>query len=574
MSDKKKSSIRKGIVFQGAILALAGIICRLIGIARKIPLEHIIGDDGNGFYNTAYEVYSIVLILSSYSLPSAVSKLIAQRQTRGQYKKMQKVFKGSLIFAVVSGGIFSLLIFIFADFISTNIIAMPMSAPAMRVLAPTIFIVALMAVFRGYFQGLGVMHFTAISQIIEQIIVVVVSLCGASLLFNTGEKYGNLMMNEDYAASLGAAGATIGCGVGAIGGLLFLIFVYLRNKNAIERRVLADTSKSKDSFLDIMFLILKTALPMIVCSGLYNICGILDSSIFNHYFDKNGLEASKQFFLGVYGGKYKLLINLPIAMATAMCSAIIPSLASSIDMKDYVSARSKMATVIRVTMIISIPSAVGLMVFRKPILSLLFKNEIDLAATMLLYGSISVVFFALSTLGNGILQGINKMITPVINSIIGIGVNVCSLFLFLYVFKMGIHGVVVANLLFAVTVSLLNHFAIYKTINYKQELKQTFIIPFISAAIMGLVSYLIYFILKTVIPKLTPASLSETGNIIAKILNFALKESPILIALVSAVIIYFVALILLKGINEYDLSMIPYGEKIYRLLKKFGIYKD
>ena len=85
---------------------------------------------------------------------------------------------------------------------------------------------------------------------------------------------------------------------------------------------------------------------------------------------------------------------------------------------------------------------------------------------------------------------------------------------------------------------------------------------------------MIYFVLKTVIPKLTPASLSETGNIIAKILNFALKESPILIALVSAVIIYFVALILLKGINEYDLSMIPYGDKIYRLLKKFGIYKD
>ncbi len=550
MSDKKK--IAKGIVVQGSILAIAGILCRIIGIARRVPLTNIIGDIGNGYYAAAYEFYSIILILSSYSLPAAVSKLIAQRQSRGQYKKMQKVFEGALLFAIISGGFFSLTVFIFADFFSTTIMGEAMSTMAMRVLAPTIFVVALMAVFRGYFQGLGIMHFTAFSQVLEQIILVIVSLSAAKLLFGVGTKYGNLMMNENYASALGAAGATIGCGVGALAGLLLMIYFYMHNKNAIERRVIADTSKNKDTFLDVLILILRTAIPMILCSVMYNICGVVDQSVFNHHMIKIGESDLKSFYWGVYSGKYKLMITLPIALANAMCSAIIPSLTGSIENKDYVSARSKMATVIRVTMIISIPAAFGLAILGKPIISLLFKGEIDLAAIMLLYGSISVIFFSLSTLGNGILQGLNKLKTPVLNSLIAFVLHFLALLLMLKVFKWGIHSVVIANLLFAVFVSALNHFAIYRTIAYKQEIKQTFLIPLISSVIMGVFTFLSYFLL-------------------SKIIDYRIA---LFIAMAIAVVIYFTALVLLKGVNEYDLSLIPFGTKIYAVLHKVGIYKD
>ena len=550
MAEKKR--IAKGLVVQGSILAIAGILCRIIGIARRVPLTNIIGDIGNGYYAAAYEFYSIILILSSYSLPSAVSKLIAQRQTRGQYKKMQKVFKGALLFAVISGGIFSLVVFIFADFFATTVMGEAMSTMAMRVLAPTIFVVALMAVFRGYFQGLGVMHFTAASQILEQIILVIVSLSAAKILFGVGTKYGNLMMNENYASALGAAGATIGCGVGALCGLLLMIYFYMHNKRAIDKRILTDTSKNKDTFLDVLILIARTAIPMILCSVMYNICGVIDQSYFNHHMIKIGEESVKSFYWGVYSGKYKLMITLPIALANAMCSAIIPSLTGSIENKDYVSARSKMATVIRVTMIISIPAAFGLAILGKPIISLLFKGEIDLAAIMLAYGSISVIFFSLSTLGNGILQGLNKLKTPVLNSLIAFVLHFLALLLMLKVFKWGIHSVVIANLLFAVFVSVLNHLAIYRTIAYKQELKQTFLIPFISSVIMGVFTFLTYFL-------------------ISKLTDFRIA---LFIAMFIAVIVYFTALVLLKGINEYDLSLIPFGSKIYSLLRKIGIYKD
>ncbi|MCR4648301.1 MAG: polysaccharide biosynthesis protein [Lachnospiraceae bacterium] len=551
MSEKRK--IAKGIVVQGSILAIAGIICRIIGLARRVPLTNIIGDIGNGYYAGAYEFYSIILILSSYSLPSAVSKLIAQRQSRGQYKKMQKVFQGALLFAVISGGIFSVIVFIFADFFATTVMGEAMSTMALRVLAPTIFVVALMAVFRGYFQGLGVMHFTAVSQILEQIILVIVSLSAASLLFGIGTKYGNLMMNENYAPAFGAAGATIGCGVGALSGLLLMMYFYSHNKRAIDKRVLNDTSKNKDTFLDVLFLITKTAIPMILCSVMYNICGVVDQSVFNHHMISIGEENVKSALWGVYSGKYKLMITLPIALANAMCSAIIPSLTASIENKDYVSARSKMATVIRVTMIISFPSAFGLAILGKPILNLLFNTgEIDLAAIMLLYGSISVVFFSLSTLGNGILQGLNKLKTPVLNSLIAFVLHLLSLVFMLKVLKMGIHSVVVANLLFAVFVSVLNHLAIYRTIAYKQELKQTFIIPLISSCIMGVITFLVYFIISKVGPDMLALA----------------------IAMILAIVVYFVSLILLKGVNEYDLSLIPFGTKIYSFLRRLGLYKD
>ena len=512
----------------------------------------MLGDIGNGYYAAAYEFYSIILILSSYSLPAAVSKLIAQRQSRGQYKKMQKVFEGALLFAVISGGFFSLIVFIFADFFSTTIMGEAMSTMAMRVLAPTIFVVALMAVFRGYFQGLGIMHFTALSQLLEQIILVIVSLSAAKLLFGVGTKYGNLMMNENYASALGAAGATIGCGVGALAGLLLMIYFYMHNKSAIERRVIADTSKNRDTFLDVLILILRTAIPMILCSVMYNICGVVDQSVFNHHMIKVGESDLKSFYWGVYSGKYKLMITLPIALANAMCSAIIPSLTGSIENKDYVSARSKMATVIRVTMIISIPAAFGLAILGKPIISLLFKGEIDLAAIMLMYGSISVIFFSLSTLGNGILQGLNKLKTPVLNSLIAFVLHFLALLLMLKVFKWGIHSVVIANLLFAVFVSALNHFAIYRTIAYKQEIKQTFLIPLISSVIMGVFTFLSYFL-------------------ISKVVDYRIA---LFIAMAIAIVIYFTALVLLKGVNEYDLSLIPFGSKIYSVLHKLGIYKD
>ena len=219
---KKKSNF----IVQGSILALAGILSRVIGIARRFPMEHILGDTGNGYYSAAYELYAMMLIISCYSLPLAVSKVVSSKVIRRQYKSAERVFQCAMVFAVCSGGLLFLICEIFSNFLASRMMLEPMSAPALKVLGPALLIVAVMGVFRGYFQGLGNMMPTAVSQILEQIFVLIGSIVGAYFLFGYGEKVGAILHNENYGPAYGAAGASLGPVIGAFVGLLFLVFMY------------------------------------------------------------------------------------------------------------------------------------------------------------------------------------------------------------------------------------------------------------------------------------------------------------------------------------------------------------
>ena len=176
---KKKTNF----IVQGSILAMAGIISKLLGMVRRIPIEHIIGDVGNGYYSAAYEVYAFMLMISCYSLPLAVSKVVSAKVTKRQYKNAERAFQCSMAFAIFAGGICFLIVELFGDFIATRFMLEPMSALALKVLGPALLMVAMMGVLRGYFQGLGTMMPTAISQVLEQIFVLIASIIGSYILF-------------------------------------------------------------------------------------------------------------------------------------------------------------------------------------------------------------------------------------------------------------------------------------------------------------------------------------------------------------------------------------------------------
>lgn len=548
MGSKDKTT--RALIKQGTFLAVAGIIVRIIGLIRRIPLQNIIGDTGNGYYAAAYEVYSIILLLSSYSLPAAVSKEIARRVGKGQYKNARRTFNAAFVFALCSGGLAFLLVFFGADFLAGTVMAEPMSIMALRVLSPTLLLVALMGVYRGYFQGFGNMQPTGISQILEQIVLVIVSLTGAYILFGIGSKYGNIMFNENYAASLGATGATIGCGAGALIGLLFLAVVYQIHRRSTRRKLLNDNTKKEESYVILIQGLLITILPFLLSTVMYNLTNVLDQGIFNHFMESVGEGEVKSAIWGVYSGKYKVLINLPIALANAMCSAIIPSLTVSISQHDHISARSKMATVMRFTMMITIPSAIGLAVLGRPIVDMLFSGEIDMAAHMLYIGAFSIIFYGISTLSNGILQGINKLLVPILHSAISLVIHLVALIIMLRLFHWGIYSVVIANLLFAILMCVLNSLSIRKTIGYKQEIKKTFIIPLIASLIMAAFTIATYFLFKL----FTPVSAAT------------------IVSICVAVVAYLVSMLLLKGITENDIASMPMGKSVVYFLRKLRIF--
>ena len=544
MGQKKESS--RSFVVQGSILATASIVARIIGLIYRVPVTRVIGDYGNGLYGFAYEVYSMVLLISSYSLPTAISKLVAARTHKGEHKNAYKIFKAGLFFMLIVGALASSITFLLADYISGTIMKDPMIALSLRVLAPTIFIVAIMGVMRGYFQGLGTMMPTAVSQIIEQIVNAFVSVIAAYYLFAYGSSVAKVLQNDKYAAAYGAAGSSLGTLSGALIGGAFLAFMMLIYKRVLKRRIMKDTTINTESYGTIYILLFSTVVPIILSTAVYNSSVFIDQIIFNNVMTNKGVSNPTELF-GVFTGKYRLLVNVPVSIASAMAASMIPSLTAAVTARSGKLIRQKINISIRFIMVISIPCTVGLAVLGSPILQLLFNDASPLPANLLMAGSIAVVLYSLSTLSNGILQGLNRMNVPVINAFISLVLHVAVVYGLLKFTKLNIYAVVIGNVVFAFLMCLLNSLVIRRITGYRQEIKKTFIIPGLASLAMGAVSYLVYMGLHL---------LTKSNTV------------SVLIALVISVCVYGVVLLLLKEFTEEELRSLPKGTMLLKIAKK------
>ncbi|EGG92138.1 hypothetical protein HMPREF0491_00165 [Lachnospiraceae oral taxon 107 str. F0167] len=229
MPVKTTKTESNNFLVQGAILAIAGILVRLIGLAYRVPLLRIIGADGMGYYSTAYNLYAIILLLSSYSLPLAVSKMVSVRILKNEYKNANKILKAALIYATIVGGLGFIVVFFGADFFASILYRMPLAKYALQSLAPTIWIMAYLGVLRGYFQGHSTMVPTALSQIFEQIVNAAVSVGAAYYLCEMAVRHAK---PKAVKLAYGAAGGTIGTGAGTVIALaVVLIFFFLSAKD-------------------------------------------------------------------------------------------------------------------------------------------------------------------------------------------------------------------------------------------------------------------------------------------------------------------------------------------------------
>ena len=314
MSEQHKKN-EKNFLIQGSILAIAGVITKLIGAFYRIPLLNIIGTEGNGYYSVAFSIYSVALMLTSYSLPLAVSKLVSARVAVGEYKNANKIFRGAMTFALLAGGIVSLLVFFGADFIATTIMHLDMSAYALRVLAPCILIVALLGVLRGFFQGMGSMIPTAISQVIEQIVNAVVSIAGAYLLFNAGRAVGKTRGDKSFGPAYAAAGGTLGTVLGALSALIFVGFIFLAYHKVFKKKMKRDHSRKRESYKTVYKVLFVTIAPVILSATVYNISDFVDTALFNNVMAAQGFSKKEYAsLLGIFQGQYSTMINVPLSI--------------------------------------------------------------------------------------------------------------------------------------------------------------------------------------------------------------------------------------------------------------------
>ena len=441
MESKTRSRAKESnFVVQGSILAIASIVVRIIGIAYRIPMINIIGDEGMGYYGTAFNVYNIALLLSSYSLPLAVSKMVSARLANKQYRNADRIFRAALCYATVVGAITAAVIWFGADFFASEIFFMPYASFALKSLAPTVWIMAYLGVFRGYFQGRGTMVPTACSQVFEQIINAIVSVAAGSYLFNEALKV-EILKNEvgtGYSNAWGAAGGTIGTGSGALTALVFLLLLFVGYRKTSARQMKKDRSGNLESYGEITRILFFTVVPVIVSSAIYNVNSVIDNGLLAANFASLGREAQFAADWGVYTGKYHLLINVPMAVSNALSSSLIPSVSRAVAEGDRKKIRARITAAIRFSMLIAIPSTVGLTVLAGPINNLLFSGDNSLAIQMTLYGSIAVIFYSLSTVTNAILQGIDKMHLPIIHALIALVLHIGVLEVMALIMDLGI----------------------------------------------------------------------------------------------------------------------------------------
>ena len=530
---------------QGSILAVSSILARLIGMLYRIPLNRIVGDTGMGYYSMSFELYNLALLLSSYSIPLAVSKLVSVRDQKKEYKNSYRIFLSAMALSASVGLFASAVLFFGATFWAGLIggenaadIAIPL-----RVLAPTIFVFSIMGVLRGLYQGKRTMVPTAISQLLEQIVNAIVSIVAAYYLMREH----NASVQID---AYGAAGGTAGTLAGAVFGLLFLLFIFQVYHPVLKKKCRKDKAERQESYKEAITAIVYTALPVIISQTVFNLSGIIDAKLWTWLAGERGIlkEQSAAIF-GIYSTKYKLLTTVPIAISTALGTAIVPTLAMAHQKGEQKELHKKIAMSVKFNMLIAFPSAIGLTVLAKPIVLLLFgdNGNVELSAELIRLGSIAVVFFALSTITNGVLQGIDRMMVPVKHAAISLVIHIPIVYLLIMVGKLDAYGLVIGNISFAFVVCILNWISVAKALHYKQEVMKTFGLPFAASVTMGFVAYFSYEFFHRILH----------SNAISVVLS-----------IVIAVIVYGISIILLRTMDEEELLEMPAGRSILKLCKK------
>lgn len=483
---------KNNLLRNASFLMIAALISKVIGLLYKSPLSEIVGEIGIGYYGLAQNAYLILLMIASFSIPQAVSKVIAERLAFKEYKNAQKFFRGALVYTMILSGASALFCLFGAKYmIPSN---QPGATLALQVLAPTIFLSGILGVYRGYFQAHSNMLPTSLSQIIEQILNAAVSIGAAWLFihfFSDGTKEG--------IAKWGAAGGTVGTGAGVLIALLFMAAAYEVNRKQIARHVRADQTGKEDSYQEIFRVLFLIVTPIIFSSFIYNINGYINGVMYSELAGRQGVNSEVVSTLyGEYSVYFLTIINIPLTLAGAAPTSMIPEVSALYAQHRRKAARRKIDEATQLSMFISIPAAVGLAVLAYPITRLLFPNTNGTAGTLLLIGAVTIIFNTNSNVSNGVLQGIGKANLPMWNAAIALVINVGLLVALLQLTSLGIYAVLVATIVYSIVICILNDISMKKYIHYKNPWGTVYLCPLLASIPMGVAAGGIYYLLELV----------------------------------------------------------------------------
>ena len=506
---------------------IAAMISKIIGLLYKSPLSSIVGNMGMGYISLAQNAYMILLMIASFSIPQAVSKLIAERVALRDYRNAQKIFRGAMIYAAVVGGVVALICLFGARFIIPS--NQPNAVLALQILSPTIFLSGILGVYRGYFQAYQNMLPTSVSQILEQIFNAAVSLIIKYLSDGT----------DGQTAKWGAAGSTVGTTAGVVIALLFMLLVYGLNRRGIRMRVSRDRAHREESYGQILKLIVLIVSPIILSAFIYNVNGYLNGVLYSEILGRQGADADMlSMMYAEYATYFMSIINIPLTLSSAAPTSMIPEISALYAVGDIEETRKRIDQTVQLSMFISVPCAVGLAALAQPIVSFLFGGTNGVAGKLL---------NGMSNISNGVLQGIGRPRIPMITAAIALAVDVVAVVLLLLFTDLGIYSLLVAMIIYAVVVCILNDIAMKKYLQYKNPWKYAYLNPILASVPMCAAAGLVYYGLYSLIH----------SNAVC-----------LVVAVVFAAAVYFLAYIFLEGPSREKLSRMPGGTYLVRIADK------
>ena len=526
--EKKKVSFVQG----AAILGIAGLIVKVIGAAFRIPLANTIGLIGTSYYDTAYPYYSWLLVISSSGLPTAISKMVSERVTLGDYRGAHRVFTTAMQILCCIGLLTSILMFFGSDYIA-RLHMLPEAAYCFKALAPALFFVALMCAYRGYMQGMQQMVPTAISQVVEQVGKLAVGLTLAFMLLDAGPEYA-------------AMGALIGVTVSELLALIYVMLSYRRRWPKIRARLERSVRREAEP---VAARLMAIALPITIGASISPLASVVDSALIIRILLKLGYaKETAQTAFSLMRTNVATLTNMPGVLTMALAMSLVPAISAFSAKRDHAGVQDTARLGLKLALIIGMPCAVGLFVLASPILAMLYPNltegELTLAVDLMHTSSIGVIFLSLVQSMTGVIQGMGKPNVPVFNLFIGFVLKVASLLALMNIPQINIQGAAVSTVVCYAFAGIADTIYVIRRAKLRLGLVDVLLKPVLSSGVMGFVVFMIY------------SFMQEMEH----------QALPTLAAVAVGVFAYGVMAIYFRFFSREELAYIPGGQRIRKLM--------
>lgn len=543
MTEEKSVNSKKLFLSGVAIMTLSTAIVKIIGLLYKIPMLSYLGTEGMAYFNAAYDIYTMFYMISTAGLPVAVSIFISENRVRGNVRNIRRIYRVtvSMFFVIGCAGMLAM---IFGSGWFADRIGIDDSSYCIVAIAPTLFLICISSALRGYFQGHQIMTPTAVSQIIEALGKLLVGLFLASWALKKG-----------YSLPVVAAFAVLGLTIGVAVSMLYLIFTkFLFRITGKQSALTEDRGLLPERSSAILGNLIKISIPITISSSVMGLARLVDTALISNRLQHIGFAQSvANSFYGAYSTLVVPIYNLPPAIITGIALSLVPMLTSAIESGNREKESMVLSSSLRICSLFAMPCSVGICLFSKPILELIFSGQteaVEIAYPLLSILGISVIFACLMTVTNAILQAYKQERKPIISMAVGAAVKIVFDYLLIGIEGINIYGAPISTFMCNATVMALNFYFIKKYATKFDGLVKLFYRPLAASVLSIGIAFGIYFLI---------------------VKNYGASRLYTIASIGIAAILYVIFAMLIRAVDEEDIKMLPGGKRIYSLLRKIKL---